>query len=798
MRIILWIILVLCTLSYSRLIPSDDLFPEPLSFVRMTEKPLSTQNGSVNVISGEYIEAGTECIVSGPDPYILGHSYVSSHGEQESIGRCSSFSHYHLLKVIQPEENKAKLPPNTQLFLYGLNGEELLFEGDTTLTNFRPVLKGRGYTSTASSNTLSGKNSIHNIRLSWDAQKDEWLVQSGDGSKRLYARVKSEEAAKKLNDRDYHIIEEKKPSGNLVLYTYNSEMKIAKITTNASDRSCTINSVEFRYPDSTKIEVATSDGSCFYYYLQTMEGLNQKLRFVLRKIIKPGKAAKLFEYVEEGQYKKIRLTKVSAENGPYVETSYCQEELISNRERRKYLKNRVEVQKAPLGLNGEPMTTHVFLYHPLDRQVAHTTVYDVMGNKIRYFYDEDKRITRIKLTEKSLLAMSESFIFGKKDSDQEGNMIARILFDENNLPVFARCYEYDERHNVVKETLFGNFSTASEGAILLDANGFPVNSPAYEEKITKYIYSTDGFNLQLSVCDPAGNYTLFQYKEGTNLMTAKFSCVGQIIKKREFYEYDNSANLILKIIDDGTSQDKNDLQGITKRHTTRYIRRLQTPHFGDIVEIYEYSLNLQTSKDTLLSHTINHFTKDGLIDVKENYDGQNILQSRFEYGYDSTGLVIYTQGPSGDKEFFTYDQLGRLSSKKGPKDGVETRYSYDVASRLVKEEEYHSSRLTRTLKYRYDFLGRKISISDSEGNETKIQYDSLNRVTKVAYPKRKNDQGMMITPIRSYKYVGLYQAQIEIDESGNETKRTYSADGKLLSTHVNVGNVNVPVPVPGK
>lgn len=764
----LFISIILSTLCCCPVISAEDSFSKPLSFVEMTEKPLPVMHGSVNVVSGEYIEEGTECVVSGPDPYVLGHSYVSSHGEQESIGRGFAFSHYHLLKVVTFEDKKAKQAPIAQLFLYGIHGEELLFEGDMAFTSFRPVLKGQAHTN------------IHTIRVSWDSQKDEWLVQSRDGSRRVYARVKKEEVAKTSNDREYHIIEERKPSGNFVLYTYNSEMKISKIATVSSDRSCTLNWAAFRYPDSTEIEVETSDGSRFYYTLQSMEGLNNKLRYVVVRITKPGRAAKLFEYVEEGQYKKIRLVKVKAENGPYVETSYCQEDLISNREKRKYLKNRVEVQKAPLGLNGEPMTTHVFLYHPLDKGVAHTTVYDVMGNKIRYFYDEEKRITRVKLTEKSLSVMSETFLFGKKDSGQEGNVIARVLFDENNLPVFARCYEYDTAHNVVKETLFGNFSKAGSGTITLDANGFPENSSTCEQRVKKYTYSTDGFNLQLSVCDFDGNYTFFQYKDGTNLMTAKFSCEGEAIKKREFFEYDNSANLILKMSDDGVSRDKNDLQSVTRREITRYTPRLQTPHFGEVETLSEYSLNVKTMKEELLSYTVNHFTKDGLIDVKETYDSQNRLQSRFAYEYDSIGRVIFVQDSSGKEEFFTYDQLGRLSLKKEPRGGVETRYSYDVAGRLIKEETVSSHEVS-VLRYRYDFLGRRISISDAQGNETKIQYDSLNRVTKIAYPKRKNDQGVMITPMRSYKYVGVYQIQLEVDELGNETKREYSADGKLLS-----------------
>lgn len=821
------LLFLFCILWEAQLLLSEDaplqILPEPISLVNLTAEPSSFVNGSVNVISGDYIETAQSACISGPDPYILGHAYISSSLERGNISHGWTFHHYHLLRVFQPrainytskgmelvpkfmdgagprdrarrapdsytpppapETNPQKLKnPYTHLYLYETSGGKILFKGDGKAKHFRPVLKGTGYTNTGAGE-ISGKSSIRNMRVVWDSDKDEWHVTSGDGTKRIYARRFRNKRNRKPGHynfyfRDYHIIEEKKPSGNVVYYSYDDEKHIKSIKT-VSDTTYTSNWVEFRYPDKLHTEVETSDGHIYTYKFKKIDCLDKKERYVVVKITRPGEAPKLFDYTGESKNHNPRVEKASFENGAFLETKYYREDAVDDKDRGKFLRHKVKLQNAPVGPSGESVTTHTYFYHRDDDGIARTTVVDALGNKSRYFYDQEKRLTRIEREEKDVIVMAENFIFAGKNEEDEGNLLSRILFDEKNRPVFARSYKYDSSGNVVKETVFGNFSGNSDGEIKLDKNGFPLESSTCEQKITRCSYSDDGFNLKLSVQDPDQNYTFFEYKEGTNLLTARFTCDGKSIKKREFFSYDSKANLVTEIVDDGTSRDREELREVTERHIKRYTPRLKTPHFGAPETICAYFLDLKSGKEKLISRTVNSFNKEGLVSLKKSYDADGKLYTHSEYAYDKAGRVIYSKDILGREESFTYDAFGRLSSKKGPRHDVETNYCYDIAGRLVKEEERHESGLILVNCSRYDVLGRKIATIDPQGNETKMEYDSFNRVIKVTSPKFENAEGEVTESVRCYRYSHLSQKMVEVDELGYETKRTFSASGKLL------------------
>jgi hypothetical protein len=67
------------------------------SLVNLSALPSCTVNGCVNVISGDLCEQGTDDIVSGSDPYILGHNYCSSSLDEGNLGDSWNFMHHHLI-----------------------------------------------------------------------------------------------------------------------------------------------------------------------------------------------------------------------------------------------------------------------------------------------------------------------------------------------------------------------------------------------------------------------------------------------------------------------------------------------------------------------------------------------------------------------------------------------------------------------------------------------------------------------------------------------------------------------------
>jgi hypothetical protein len=82
------------------------------SLVNLTALPSAVVNGCVNVITGDLCDTEEDDMVSGPDPYILGHSYCSSSLEEGNLGDGWNFLHYHFLEVCQ--EGRINFTPKGQ------------------------------------------------------------------------------------------------------------------------------------------------------------------------------------------------------------------------------------------------------------------------------------------------------------------------------------------------------------------------------------------------------------------------------------------------------------------------------------------------------------------------------------------------------------------------------------------------------------------------------------------------------------------------------------------------------------
>src|ERR1700733_10604346 len=273
----LYILSCLLWLLYTPLVAVEqqEADPSPPSLVNMTAMPSSVVAG-VNVISGDYIEYDEEYHVSGPDPYTIGHTYVSSSLEEGSLGDGWNFIHDDLLEIHQPADilytrcplfardagegpgpaslpdaiadnrgtgknrdshRKASKPtgpsgPDKKYIFAHLDepfGGRLTFEGrfqgskdHPKLERFKVKTKHSGFTNVCGG-AICGQTNIKNIRLHWDKGSDRGQVLLGDGTKRIYKRqCRLAEMKKHTSDRnyanqhrDYHLVEEIKPSGNV-------------------------------------------------------------------------------------------------------------------------------------------------------------------------------------------------------------------------------------------------------------------------------------------------------------------------------------------------------------------------------------------------------------------------------------------------------------------------------------------------------------------------------------------------------------------------------------------------------
>lgn len=75
---------------------------QEFSLVNYAKSPIPRVAGTVNVITGNWIDQGIDCQTTGPDPYLVGHAYVCSNLDPGSITVGWDFLHPSTLEVYQP------------------------------------------------------------------------------------------------------------------------------------------------------------------------------------------------------------------------------------------------------------------------------------------------------------------------------------------------------------------------------------------------------------------------------------------------------------------------------------------------------------------------------------------------------------------------------------------------------------------------------------------------------------------------------------------------------------------------
>lgn len=774
--------------------------PSP-ALINMTALPSSIVNGSVNVITGDYMIADVDYSVSAPDPYVLGHSYSSSGLEPGSLGRGWNFHHHHMLEVYQTGEisfrDREAECGDGKMFLYLLEpmGGRIAFslkcDDDheiPKLKSFEVITKNTGFTNVLGGE-ISGQSNIKNIDIDFDRHNNLFTVKLGDGTVRIYERMWTSAEMKKKRPnhvkhyRDYQLHKEILPSGNIYIYHYNDDHQVCSIKCYNRDLSHKLAEVDFEKKGDS-IKVNTSDQQEVVYDLKKVKSNSNRGKHTINAIHKPGFPTTHFKYSDSGNSHERRVERLERDDGYFVETKYyrnadnivgTREVKPEDKEERHFLRNRVRLQKAPVGPGNEEIITHRYFYHKGKGKAGSCTVKDALNNITRYYWNGSRRLIKIeKLTPDRKLLMKETFVWGT--GKEQGYLIARNLFDEENKPKLSRVFEYDSRGNVKKELLYGKF--CRNGGELKLENGLP-HASTCDTLETSYTYSDDDFNLKISECDPLGNYTYYDYHKGTNLLKAKLSCKGKEIKKREFFDYDKNAILIEEIVDDGQSKERDDLKGVTERHIKRMCPRLERPHFGEPEEIKE--LCLDGKEERLLRQTKHAYDDRGYLCLTKVYDANKKLTSTIEYKHDKWGRLLYKKDALGRQEHYTYDPSGRIETKSGPRDDLLVRYTYDLAGRVTTESEVHKNGPTLTTSYGYDVLGRKVRVIDPQGNATHYEYDALDRVTKITYPTSFDHEGNALTPKKCYTYKKLGTIVVETDEKEHQTTTIYSAAGKVFA-----------------
>jgi RHS repeat-associated protein len=323
-------------------------------------------------------------------------------------------------------------------------------------------------------------------------------------------------------------------------------------------------------------------------------------------------------------------------------------------------------------------------------------------------------------------------------------LISRVLENENGQAVLCYCFKYNERGQLIKETLVGNLSGNCQIPCIIGKDGYP-QANGIESYSTTYLYSEEDPNLLLAQMEGNGLTTIYQYDPLTKQCTGKLKGYKGGLLSRCFYIYDSEGFLEQTIIDDGQGQTADDLTGVTQRQIIRSQVGHQLPLLGQPLIIDHRYWDPVAQQEKRLESIRYFYSDQGQLtrqdfhdangnlryDVRFNYDQRGNLEStidsRGEIGrkdepplqerYNEWGQRVATCDAYGNETTYTYDAFGRLISTQGP------------AVLDAWDHPYHPMTTQA-----YNICDQVIEIVDPKGEKISIDYNIRGKPVKILYP----------------------------------------------------------------
>ncbi len=489
-----------------------------------------------------------------------------------------------------------------------------------------------------------------------------------------------------------------------------------------------------------------------------------------------------YEFKEDLDGTKL-LTKVNIQGKPEISYSYennpfDKRKMISSRQESPgkklqieyywidtFATGRVKTLKAP-DANGKIATIARFVYRD-----GETEVYDALNHKTIYKYSKDKLLTAIESQNPD--GKSTGNYRTHRFYWDNGKLISKTLEDGNKHVLQCETFQYDSKGRLTKQTLWGNLSGLREDAFAVDDKGQP---RGFVESYSKNYQLLDGEeDLVTSISEDNGTVVKFTYNEKTRALESQLTHHQGKIVKREFYQYDGQGNLIRTILDDGKSPSYQDLSGVTERRITEILAYASSPNSSLPQIVEERYLDLQTGSEKILKKMVNTYSNEGQLLTQQAYDSDGILRQSLENTYDSKGNLASKKDLEGKNTTYSYDIYGNPTRRTSFDDKIDTQFYYDNNNQIIREDELSTDGSLRSVNYRYDVLGNKISSSDSCGNVTEYSYDALNRLSSTIFPPVEDPFGNVVR----------YQSSNQYDLQDRIT-RTENPDGRITETRFNV------------
>lgn len=788
--------LTLCLFALQTLLSEENDSSRYNIFADLQGTPSAIVNGTVNVITGDYIDSDVDLIIPGAEPLTAERSYISSNNTMDTLCYGWSLNHFGLLQL-SGEKNfnhKSFTRKNSSIgddsTFYGSHGERIHYsctnrkvKGHRFRYKLDKTLLNEGFTNTGRGSLGATTNIKNDVVVCWPTSSTA-MIDKCSGEHLEFEKLLGKDSLR------YYLTRIRKPNKLTLNYDWYKKRYVRKVSlTNSSGE--VINSLTYEYPDKKtmakkpQFSVIASNGQKIKYeYKKHAE--NGLESWLLSKVKRDGLPDVSYAYhTVEINYEKYgtHLTEKRFPENRFLKTGYYKYKKNNvggsnvNIEKWYDLKlNRVSLQMAPVGTDAKPIVTHRFFYEIKNEgRKGKTIVLDALSNRTEYLYKKRRMTEIIRFMGGISTYSKEKFFWGDPDTPNEGNLISRTLKMPDDAPILCRHYTYDDNGNVTNERLYGNLSGNNTTPLIISLKGIPQeNGCEFYEK--SYQYHPAPTNLLYQEND-GKKVDVYQYHPQTNLVLSKHVTVDRKIKERNFYFYDQNGVLIKEILDDGNTIGESDLTGVTERKI-KVIVPTVTPHIGLAGKIELRYLDLGTGVEKLERRIVNEYSLRGDLIQQDHYDSDGTHVSTEYWEHNSMGNVTKHIDVLGQETIMNYDLNGnKIYEKKSLSDSYH-EYKYDFSNRLICKKTICNNGTIFSIHNKYNYLGNKVSEIDIYGNETLYSYDGQERLIKMTFPEIISPDGSSSRPIIAYEYDIMGSLIKKCDGNGAVTKQTMNIRGQ--------------------
>ena len=390
----------------------------------------------------------------------------------------------------------------------------------------------------------------------------------------------------------------------------------------------------------------------------------------------------------------------------------------------------------------------------------------------------------------------------------------QYIYDNDNAPVEGQYYKYyrvKTRRDTNDGEIYENVINFSYESDYTQDEDFSVTQTNNDGVSTRYNYAKKGINSIYTIKDSEESFLnddskMISKVEYSNYFKYTYP---QTVKTTRYNV--NTNNLKVETTQKYLYNDYRDLlkewgakaEGDTKN--TEYMYEYEYD------EVYHIPVRIAYKQNSNISvEILNTLNSEGRITKQiKRINGKEIARESYEYSYSdnpstitsyssandensgeyikkynvydsSSGVLLYEKFGDTTVASYTYDMLGRVSTKTDGNGNV-TEYTYDNLDRVtnIKNPDGSEGYVQYSLKDSQGAVVNKAITTDGNKNSIEYNYDMLGKITYV-----KN----VMTGVKTAQYTYDTMGRVTSVKDGNENEYSYTYDSLGRKTDLNISN----------